>query len=135
IRFAMGKPFDRAAVGALGASASNTGFIGFPVALLAFGNTALAALPMTMLVENILILPMALAMMELNARANTSALTVARHTVARLVRMPLIIAIFVGTAMAIAGLHFPLPVVRTLDMLAAASAPCALVVVGGTLAL
>src|SRR5690606_8314715 len=32
VRFTMGKPLDRAAVGALGASASNTGFIGFPVA-------------------------------------------------------------------------------------------------------
>jgi malonate transporter len=57
-----------------------------------------------------------------------------RQTATRLAKMPLLLAIFFGLAMSLLGLKLPEPVVKSLDMLAAASAPAALFVVGGTIA-
>ena len=122
LRGAMGRPLDRAAMGALGGAMSNTGFIGFPVASLAFGATALAALPMTMLVE-------------IGAGKATTVGGVVRETAARLMRMPLMLAIIVGLVLALSGVTLPAPLLKSLDMLASASAPTALFVVGGTIAL
>jgi len=135
LRGAMRRPLDQAAMGALGGAMSNTGFIGFPVASLAFGATALAALPMTMLVENVLILPIAFALVEIGAGKATSLGGVLRETVARLMRMPLMLAIIVGLLLALSGVTLPAPLLKSLDLLAAASAPTALFVVGGTIAL
>ena len=64
IRFLLARPLTAAALGGLGGATSNTGFIGFPVASLAFGSAALVAMPLNMLVENILIIPLALALAE-----------------------------------------------------------------------
>jgi len=135
LRGLMRRPLDRAAMGALGGAMSNTGFIGFPVASLAFGTTALAALPMTMLVENVLILPIAFALVEIGAGKATSLGGVVRETAARLIRMPLMLAIIVGLILALSGITLPAPLLKSMDMLASASAPTALFVVGGTIAL
>ena len=49
--------------------------------------------------------------------------------------MPLMLAIIIGLVLAFSGITLPQPIARSLDMLAAASAPVALFVVGGTIAL
>ncbi len=134
LRVVQRRPLATAAIGAMGASASNSGFIGFPVALLAMGPVAMTALPLTMLVENILVVPLALALAEAGAGGGGSVATVLRQTAARLLRMPIVIAIVVGAALAVVGVSLPAPATRTLEVLAAASAPCALFVVGGMIA-
>lgn len=134
LRLGLKRPLDKAAMGALGGSMSNSGFIGFPVLSLAFGQTALIALPLSMLIENILILPLAFVLVEWAMSGKDSAKAVLRQTVSRLSRMPLLLAIFVGMLLSVLDIHLPAPVVRSIDMLAAASAPTALFVVGGTIA-
>lgn len=134
LRLWLKRPLDKAAMGAFGASMSNSGFIGFPVLSIAFGQTALIALPLSMLVENILILPLAFVLVEWAMSGKASAGAVLRQTLTRLSRMPLLLAIIGGMLLSVLGLHLPAPIVRSLDMLAAASAPAALFVVGGTIA-
>jgi len=134
LRKIMGRPLAPAVMGGLGAAASNTGFIGFPIASLAFGDLALTAVPLTMLVENIIVLPLAFALVEWGSSSEASVGAILRQTARRLSRMPLLIAIVLGVLLALLGLHLPAPVVKSIDMLATASAPCALFVVGGTIA-
>ncbi len=134
LRIALGKPLTCAAIGGLGGATSNTGFIGFPVASLALGAPALTALPLTMLVENILIIPLALALAEAGSQGRTSWRSAVAQTAGRLSRMPLIIAIALGAALSFLGLSLPGPVTSAVDMIAAASAPCALFAVGGIIA-
>ncbi len=133
-RWLLKRPLAHAAVAALGASASNSGFVGFPVASIALGGPALAALPLCMLVENILVIPLALALGEVGTQQGRSLADVARHTALRLARTPLILAILLGLGLSATGLHPPGPLARAIEMLADASVPCALLVVGGTLA-
>jgi predicted permease len=135
LRFTRRRSVAHSAMGAMGASASNTGFIGYPLASLALGAPAVVALPMTMMVENILIIPLALFLAELGANGGArSTRGLLRETVLRLARTPLMLAIVAGIALSMSGLHMPDTLTTTIGILAGASAPCALLVVGGTIA-
>lgn len=131
---ALDKPLPHAAIAALGGCASNSGFVGFPVASLALGAPALTALPLSMLVENILIIPLALGLAELGLQEGQTPANVLRKTLRRLSRTPLILAILLGAVLSAAGLRLPGPLATALDMMADASIASALFVVGGTLA-
>jgi len=133
-RAVLGRPLPAAAMAALGGSSSNSGFVGFPVASLAVGAPALTALPLTMLVENILIIPLALALAESADHQGKGAAQVLGQTARRLARTPLILAIVIGAALSALGVNLPAPLSLTLEMMADAAVPCALLVVGGTLA-
>ncbi|MFN3769275.1 MAG: AEC family transporter [Ectopseudomonas guguanensis] len=120
------------AILAMGMSVSNSGFIGYPIAVMVIGPTAGLAMALGMLVENLLMVPLALALAEAGQQQGRG-LTVLRETVRRLLRNPLIIAIVLGLAMSLSGLRLPLVPARVVEMLAAASAPVALFVIGATL--
>ncbi len=134
MRYAMGRPLTTAAIGALGGTGSNTGFIGFPVASLVIGAPAFVAMPLTMLVENILVIPLALTLAELGRGGDASVARLVAGTARRLAAMPLIWAIFAGTALSFAGVEIPPLLSQPVDLLGRASAPVALFVVGGVVA-
>lgn len=121
------------ALQALGSSASNSGFIGYPVALMFVGQSASVALALSMVTENVIIIPLALTLAESSRHAGKGFFAVFSHLVARLVRNPLIIAIALGAAASLAGLKPPVPIARSIDMLAMASGAVALFAVGGAL--
>ncbi len=63
----------RRAVAVMGTACPNSGFIGYPVMLLTFPDLAGVILALNMLVENILLIPLCLILMELSRdRAQTS---------------------------------------------------------------
>lgn len=123
-----------AAIASLGGVASNSGFVGFPVASLAIGAPALSALPMAMLVENVLIIPLALGLAEAARQSGKRWPALLRETAVRLARMPLFIAIALGILLSVLGLSLPEFLARTVGLMANASIACALFTVGGTLA-
>lgn len=134
LRLGLERTRTAAAIGALGGATSNTGFIGFPVASLAFGATALTAMPLNMLVENILIIPLALALAESGVQDGGSLLRSIMVTAKRLSRMPIIMAIVLGALLSLLHISLPGALSTAIGMLAKASAACALFVVGGTIA-
>ena len=127
-----GQSLSQSAILAMGMSVSNSGFIGYPIAVMVIGPTAGLAMALGMLVENLLMVPLALALAEAGQQQGR-ALTVLRETARRLLRNPLIIAIVLGLAMSLSGLRLPLVPARVVELLAAASAPVALFVIGATL--
>lgn len=130
----MRRPLSHAAIASLGGVASNSGFVGFPVAALAVGMPALTALPLTMLVENALVIPLALVLAETGQTSGKRPVLIARETLKRLARTPLFLAILFGLALSALGIRPPASVSTAVAMIADASAACALFVVGGTLA-
>jgi predicted permease len=134
LRFGLKRSLASAAIGSMGGSASNTGFIGYPVTFLAFGPVALVAMPLNMMVENILIIPLALALAESGSQGGASFGQTLATTARRLLRTPLILAILLGVFLSFLGIPIPGVIATALDMLAKASAPCALFVIGGTVA-
>ena len=120
----------RAAMRALGGAAPNSGFVGFPIASLLIGPKATIALALCLIVENVLTIPLALALAESGSAARKLR---PRELLGRLARNPLLIAIALGVVASLADLAPPLAVGRAIDLLAAAAPGAALFAIGGGL--
>jgi predicted permease len=122
------------AVRAVGMSCSNTAFVGFPILTQLFGAAAAGPIALNMLVENIVMLPLALTIFEAS-RSRHSHLGRTVATIGKgLVRTPMLLAIVLGGLVSLAGLALPAPVAKAVGLLAGASAPLALMTIGASLA-
>ena len=126
------KPMPQAALEALGMSCSNSAYLGMPVAAILVGDVALQAFAMAMLVENILILPLAVNLAE--ASGGGGRVAALRRTLGGMARNPLLIAVLVGVAASLSGVVLPVAVMQVLGMLAPVAAPVALLVIGAAVA-
>ncbi|NLZ16274.1 MAG: AEC family transporter [Desulfobulbaceae bacterium] len=133
--YVRGCSFQESAVTAMGSSLSNSAYMGMPIVVQVVGPVASVALALNMVVENILILPLALVLADMaGGQRQRSALTRLRDVASSLAKNPIILSIFLG--LSLATLQVPLPKVleKPVDMLALAAAPVALFSIGGNLA-
>lgn len=132
-RYKLKQTLDVSAITGMGMSVSNSGFIGYPIAVLVLGQPAAVALALNMLVENMLMIPLALALAEASRSSEGGVLKVLLDIVKRLGKNPMIIAILVGLLLSALQIKLPIAIYTVIDMLAHASAPTALFVIGATL--
>lgn len=122
-------------VNATGMTLPNSAFVGYPILLQTFDSPPTQAFAMAVMVENVLILPIALVLLEIASGRdrNVQLGDIWRSVFGRIVRNPLIIAITAGIT--VSALALPLPAVldQSLDLLSRASAATALFVIGGSL--
>src|SRR5690606_2332267 len=107
--------------------------VGFPILLATIPGTAGIALGMNMLVENLLVIPLILALAE---RTRTGGSSVAQRVVVtarQLARNPLVIAIVIGESLALSRVALPPLLERSIEHCAQASTAVALFAVGGML--
>ncbi len=132
---------SEATIMAMGMCCPNSSFIGYPVVALLLGPaTAGVGLALAMLVENCLLLPLALALAENDPVEGEAVRTRAqrlRHVVAQsargIARNPMMWGIAAGFLFAVMGWRLPQPVALAVNMFAMASASLALFVIGGSL--
>ncbi len=121
-----------AAIMGLGMAGSNSGFMGYPLALSVIGGAAAPMLAQCMLIENLLIIPLALTIAEVSGgRAGGGAM---RRVLISTVNNPVLPAVLVALSVSMLRIPVPMPVQQGIDMLADVAAPIALFVVGGTIA-
>lgn len=141
--FALGYAWSRRAAGAgpmpatfnaMGMSCSNSGFIGYPLLLLALPSVAQTALALNMVIENLVMIPLILILAEKAGSREASGAQLVRRIGGRLVQSPIVLALVAGLTVSLLGLGMPPVLDRSVAMLASASAPLSLVVIGGTLA-
>lgn len=125
---------ERAAFVAMGVSCSNTAFIGFPLAQQFVGPQAGIALALCLMVENLLMIPLCLALAGTGSAAHLRFGPAFLAALAALPKNPLILAIAAGFACSLLGLPLPAPLGRAVELLSGASAAAALFYIGGTLA-
>lgn len=122
----------------MGMSIPNSMFVGFPVLSLSLELPDIASLSLMMavLVENILILPIILILLEysIGHKGDSSAMTILRTVALRIVKNPLIISIVIGVAVSLLGIALPKPITQSLDLLTRISAGLALLFIGAALA-
>lgn len=123
-----------AAFAAMGMVCSNSGFIGYPILLLMLPSVAAVGLALNMMVENIVIIPLLLALAEAGQHGTESAGKMLLRTLRALARNPIIIGLAAGLSISLSGLQIPPALMKPVDMLAASSAAVSLLVIGGTLA-
>lgn len=122
-------------VKSLAAAYGNIGYMGPGLALLAFGPEAAVPVALIFCFENIMHFAIAPTMMAIAGDEKQPAGRLALGVARRIVLHPFIIATAAGVLAAWAQYQPPAPVLRLLDYLAQAAAPCALFAMGVTLAL
>lgn len=123
-----------AAYAAMGMSCSNSGFIGYPVVMLAFGApVAGVVLALNFLVENLLKLPLLLAVADSEGAPPGAWHQTLGRVLTGLLRNPLVIAIVAGFAWSLLAVPMPQMLARTIGLVAQTSGALALFVIGGSL--
>lgn len=122
------------AVAVMGSVCPNSGFVGYPVVFLAFPDQAGVILALNFLIENILLVPICLVLVDLSKdRGDVSILRRLGGVFWGILKRPMVIALLSGLVFSLAQIPIPAAVNQLLNMLAASASALALVVIGGTL--
>lgn len=119
----------------LGSSLPNSIFIGYPLLLQVLDQPPIGAFAMASLVENIMIFPLALIVMDIGASVNSqkSFTDMLKEIVTQLAKNPILIAIIAGSLASTTGFQLPEFADKIVTMMAKASAAASLFFVGGLL--
>lgn len=129
-RFAFpGRP---AQLGLHGLSAifSNTGYMGIPLLLLALGDDGRLPSIIATVINGVLVMAIAIAIIEFDLSRQAGALGVMRDVAGGVARSPLVLSAVAGLAWSATGLAVPLPLANFCDTVGAAAAPAALFAMG-----
>ncbi len=124
----------RRGVAVMGAACPNSGFVGYPLMLVLFPDQAGLILALNMLVENVVIIPLVLLVMELGKPKGAGhPLRQFAKVLLGVAKRPLVIGIALGLVVSLTGLSLPGPVERLVSLVSASAAALALIVIGGSL--
>jgi malonate transporter and related proteins len=134
----QGKSFTLSALCGMGMSCSNSGYIGYPIAVQLVGpGTAAVGLAMCMVIENLLMIPLTLAMADHSDEGGGTGRPhwgrIVLKSLGQLARNPIILAMLGGFCVALLNLPVSPVLARTINMLAMSSTAVALFVIGGAL--
>lgn len=123
-----------ASIDGLSASYANTGYIGIPLCVLVLGDEGLEPALVATLIVVCVLFSIAIVCVEVGLQSEGSAYHAVRKVLVALIRNPLVVSPILGAGWAASGLALPEAASRFLDMLGAATTPCALVSLGAFLA-
>lgn len=127
------KNLTEAAIFALGTSLSNSLMIGFPIMLQLFGEPALVPFAIILLVENLIILPLALALADTGSQEEKHFFQALVKALPALFKNPIIVSILAGFFFSLLAIPLPTFAMRAVDMMAATVGGLALFTIGGLL--
>jgi predicted permease len=130
IRLRGARPLADATIDGLNAGYANTGFMGFPLALVAIGRETLAPTVIATIITVCAIFAVAIVLIEAGLQAEKRPGLLALKVCRSLIRNPLLVAPAVATLFPVSGLAVPDAVESFLKLLGGAASPCALVALG-----
>lgn len=132
-RVLFGRRLAEQGVLGLGAAFSNTGMLGIPLVMTAFGPSA--ALPLFVMIacHSLLMLPPTTALIEAGQGGRRSLGTLLLNLVTSVAATPIIWGLSAGLVFALAGFAIPGPLDAVASGLGAAATPCALFALGASL--
>lgn len=126
---AQGTRLGDAAVQALAATFSNSGYMGIPLCRMAFGDASLVPSVICMVITVCPQFALGITLIEMD-QPGQPALRIVRRIATALARNPLLIAPVAGLLVSAIGIPVPLVLDRFLTILGGAATPCALVATG-----
>lgn len=117
----------------MGASMSNTGFIGTAILTMLIGQHAAIYLSLTLIIENLLIVALTLIIAEAGEHQHRTIPQLLKQTLNNVIKNPVILSILFGVICIILNIHLPAYAVQALEMLGKTASPIALFVIGGSL--
>jgi malonate transporter len=130
VRLINGRHLADASVDAIAASYPNTGYIGFPLGLLVFGDASLTPTTIATIFVTCALFALAIVLIETGLQAERAPHRLAGKVISALAKNPLIVSPLAGAL--VAGTHLTLPASAEtfLKLLGGAASPCALVSLG-----
>lgn len=130
IRLRGKQPLADSAIDGLNAAYPNTGYMGIPLSMIAFGSGVLAATTITIIITVCVTFAFAIVLIEIGLQTEKKPLHLAWKVTRSLIRNPLLVAPFLGMLVPVTGFTIPAPAETFLKMLGGAASPCALVALG-----
>ena len=124
---------DRLAVVGLrsmNASFANTGYMGIPLAITAFGEAAGLPAIIATAFMGIILISLTIALIETDLSTKAGAGGIARDVGLALAKNPLVLSVAAGALVSAFGISIPLPLAKFFDLLSSAAGPCALFAIG-----
>lgn len=134
VRWKGKRSLSDASIDALSASYANTGYIGIPLCILVLGDEGLEPALIATLIVVCVLFSVAIVFVEVGLQDEGSASKALRKVAMSLAKNPLVVSPILGGFWAASGLDIPTSAGRFLDMLGAATTPCALISLGAFLA-
>jgi hypothetical protein len=119
-----------ASIQGLSASYANTGYMGIPLCLLVFGDEGLQPALIASLIVICVLFALAVVCIEVALQDEKSLQRATAKVLLALASNPLVVAPLLGGLWALGGQPLPAPLHRFIDLLASATAPCALISLG-----
>ncbi|WP_374441381.1 AEC family transporter [Pseudomonas panipatensis] len=129
-RLWQGRALPAASIDGLSASYANTGYMGIPLCLLVFGQDGLEPALIASLLVVCVLFAIAVVCIEVGLQSERHIGRAVAVVLKALLKNPLVVSPLVGGLWAAGGVALPAPLLHFLDLLAAATTPCALVSLG-----
>jgi malonate transporter len=130
LRLLSGRHLADASVDAIAASYPNTGYIGFPLGMIAFGHASLTPTTIATILVACVLFAVAIVLIELGLQTERTPHKLGLKVLRSLARNPLIVSPLAGVAVASLQVTLPASAETFLKLLAGAASPCALVSLG-----
>ncbi|MGF6245223.1 malonate transporter [Paraburkholderia sp. GAS38] len=130
VRLLGGRTLADASVDAIAGSYPNTGYIGFPLCLIAFGPVSLTPTTIATILVACVLFAIAIVLIEVGLQTERAPHRLALKVVGSLARNPLIVSPIVGVLVASVHVTLPQSAETFLKLLGGAASPCALVSLG-----
>jgi len=130
VRVLLGRPLADASIDGLAAAYPNTGYVGFPLCLLAFGPASLTPTTIASIIVICGLFAIAIVLIETGLQSERRPHRLAIKVVRSLLRNPLLVAPALGAVVSGAHVALPASVETFLKLLGGAASPCALVSLG-----
>lgn len=133
--FAIGRIFFKTSLGetalfGMAAVFGNTGYMGVPLALVAFGPEGTFPAILATVFKSSIIIAVVTALIEVGLRRGAGSGAITRDVAMALLRNPMVVSSALGIAWSFTGLGLAAPVATFCDVLGAAAGPCALFAIG-----
>jgi malonate transporter and related proteins len=130
IRMFSGRHLADASVDAIAASYPNTGYIGFPLGMIAFGAASLTPTTIATILVACVLFALAIVLIEVGLQTERTPHKLGLKVLGSLARNPLIVSPIVGVLLASTHVALPQSAETFLKLLSGAASPCALVSLG-----
>jgi predicted permease len=119
-----------AAINGMNAIYGNTGYMGIPLALAAFGSASTVPTIITVVINGAVVVAVTTVLIEVSQNRAGGVLGIVKDVTHALVSNPMLVAPVLGIAWATTGLGLATPVNNFCQILGAAAGPCALFAIG-----
>jgi malonate transporter len=129
-RLLGGRPLADASIDAIAGSYPNTGYIGFPLCVIAFGPSSVTPTTIATILVACVLFAIAIVLIEVGLQSERVPHRVVFKVIRALARNPLIVSPIIGVLVASAHITLPQSAETFLKLLSGAASPCALVSLG-----